>query len=335
MSELALPRRNGKVTPFAPRNFKFEQLDANAVIDKIARLEAAAKTNGEVLNDWPALEEATAAKVDGIIEFCRWWNEAVRANHRPETNADRNYLSTARAEELSGIRQPQVSRWRKRLGWVKDEDGFVECTKREAFELKIIAAARKKAELALTHAHRAQGTGENEWFTPVQYIEAARQVMGGIDLDPATHPAAQETIKADNFFTRLDDGLKQEWYGRVWLNPPYSQPEIGEFSKKMVDEVRAGRVSEGIMLTHNYTDTAWFHLLQSQASMICFTRGRIKFVDVSGDDCAPTQGQAFSYFGDNIEGFAEEFADHGFLQPTMFGLKHAAVDWKRFASTWS
>jgi hypothetical protein len=47
--------------------------------------------------------------------------------------------------------------------------------------------------------HRALGTGENEWYTPKQYIEAARKVLGEIDLDPATSEKAQETIGAKCF----------------------------------------------------------------------------------------------------------------------------------------
>src|SRR5262249_50646896 len=59
-----------------------------------------------------------------------------------------------------------------------------------------------------------QGTGENEWFTPTEYIEAARKVLGEIDLDPATHELAQQTIRAARFFTKADNGLEHEWHGR-------------------------------------------------------------------------------------------------------------------------
>jgi phage N-6-adenine-methyltransferase len=163
------------------------------------------------------------------------------------------------------------------------------------------------------HNHRAQGTGENEWYTPAMYLDAARDVMGGIDLDPASSVTAQERVKADKFFTAADNGLVQEWHGRVWLNPPYSQPLIEDFIRKLLEEVDAGRVSSAITLTHNYTDTTWFHLLAGRAAAISFTKGRIKFTDSAGGTCAPTQGQAFCYFGDDVERFADAFGSFGFV----------------------
>lgn len=90
-----------------------------------------------------------------------------------------------------------------------------------------------------------QGTGENEWFTPLEYIKLARGVLGDIDLDPASSDEAQRIIQAAQYFTKADDGLKQEWRGRVWLNPPYAQPFIAEFASKMVAERCAGRVEAG------------------------------------------------------------------------------------------
>jgi ParB family chromosome partitioning protein len=165
------------------------------------------------------------------------------------------------------------------------------------------------------HNHRAQGTGDNEWFTPAEYIEAARAFMGGIDLDPASHPLAQKTVRARKFFTKEQDGLKQKWAGRVWLNPPYAQPEIEYFCDKMVAEVKSGNVEEAVMLTHNYTDTAWFHKLESEACSICFTRGRIRFVNlIRGEVSTPTQGQAFFYFGMRRKEFTAAFKQFGFVR---------------------
>ena len=132
-------------------------------------------------------------------------------------------------------------------------------------------------------AHRTGYTGNYEWYTPAEYVERARRVLGGIDLDPASSAAAQETVKAESYFRQDDDGLKREWHGRVWLNPPYNQPAIEQFIDKLIGERAAGRTSQAILLTHNSTDTGWFHKAASASSAICFPRGRIAFVDTAGE----------------------------------------------------
>jgi phage N-6-adenine-methyltransferase len=158
-----------------------------------------------------------------------------------------------------------------------------------------------------------EGTGENEWFTPAEYIELARSVLGDIDLDPASHQQAQQTIRATQYFTKAEDGLTKQWYGRLWLNPPYAQPLIAHFVSKMVTERSAGHVTAAIMLTHNYTDTAWFHEAAAIADAICFMRGRVKFHELDGEIAAPTQGQAFFYFGSEAKNFAKQFRSIGFV----------------------
>jgi hypothetical protein len=65
-------------------------------------------------------------------------------------------------------------------------------------------------------AREPNGRGE-EWGTPQEYIDAARAVMGDIDLDPATHHEAQQRVRAETAYTRAEDGLAQPWHGRVWL----------------------------------------------------------------------------------------------------------------------
>jgi phage N-6-adenine-methyltransferase len=165
------------------------------------------------------------------------------------------------------------------------------------------------------------GTGQNEWFTPAKYIALARQVLGEIDLDPATHETAQATIQAKQFFTKADNGLAQKWHGRVWLNPPYTF--VADFVSKMVAERQAGRVSAAIMLTHNYTDTTWFHEAQAAANAICFTRGRVDFYKLDGDIAKPTQGQAFFYFGNDFLTFEARFKEIGFVVPAAAQRRRA------------
>lgn len=163
------------------------------------------------------------------------------------------------------------------------------------------------------HNHRAQGTGENEWYTPQEHIDAAYKVLGSVDLDPASSEIANQRVRAGRIFTIADDGLTKEWGGKVWMNPPYAQPHIANFIEKLASEYEAGRVTEAIALTHNYTDTQWFHRAALSCAAICFTRGRIGFLSPEGKRAAPTQGQAFFYYGSKVDQFIEAFCRIGFV----------------------
>lgn len=214
-----------------------------------------------------------------------------------EAGIDKNLAD--RARKYAAIPEEEfnatLTEWR---GRVEQEN--------ERVTVNLLAAGEK-------HVRGTFGTGENEWYTPEEYLEAARDVLGSIDLDPASSNTAQAKVRAGTYFTKEIDGLAREWHGRVWLNPPYAQPYIAEFVSKMVAERRSGRVTAAIMLTHNYTDTTWFHEAAGIADAICFTRGRIRFYDNNGTLAAPTQGQAFFYFGDDVEAFAARFAEIGFI----------------------
>jgi len=176
-------------------------------------------------------------------------------------------------------------------------------------------------------AYRTSFTGDNEWYTPAKYVELARQVLGHFDVDAASNPLAQETVKASVFYTAETNGLDKEWRGRVWMNPPYSRALIGRFIDKLVTEYEASRTSEAIVLTHNSTDTAWLDTLFGAASAICFTRGRVKFVSPKGAFAAPAMGQAFSYFGPNPERFAGVFSEIGnVVQVVATAIPAAAND---------
>lgn len=151
--------------------------------------------------------------------------------------------------------------------------------------------------------------GFTEWYTPEEYVELARKVLGEIDLDPASCEIAQRTVKARKYYTKEDDGLKKPWHGRVWLNPPYSNPDMGRFVDKLLAERNAKRVKAAILLSHNFTDTGWFQKAAMLCQAICFTRGRIGFLDADGQEQGRGNGQAFMYFGPNTGEFFDVFSE--------------------------
>lgn len=161
--------------------------------------------------------------------------------------------------------------------------------------------------------HVSQNTGQVEWYTPPEFIEAARKVLGGIDLDPATSKLAQKTVGAGEFYTVDDDGLAQDWAGSVWMNPPYAAGLIDRFIEKLCRHFIAGDVPMAIVLVNNSTDTAWFQSTARCASAVCFPSGRIKFIDEEGKASgAPLQGQAILYLGSEPHSFVRLFEAFGF-----------------------
>ena len=122
-------------------------------------------------------------------------------------------------------------------------------------------------------AHVGHNSGVSEWYTPVEILNGARLVMGEIDLDPASNSEAQAVIHAKIFYTAEDDGLTKEWRGRVWMNPPYSQPLIGQLVGKLV----SSPVDQAMVLVNNATETEWGQSLLRWSDAVCFPKGRIKF----------------------------------------------------------
>ena len=215
-------------------------------------------------------------------------------------------VSPAETLDELGVSKKQSSRWQQ-------EAEIPE----EKFEQYIDDRNKNEAEITQSgllklgsKCHVANNSGENEWYTPTKYIEAARLAMGGIDLDPASCEKAQENVKAGSFYTAEDNGLEKRWFGKIWLNPPYSKDLIGAFAEKVATE----NYDQACVLVNNATDSRWFHRIAEMASAICFVKGRIKYLDASGTPAnTPLQGQAIIYLGDRSNEFKTAFEDIGFV----------------------
>ena len=174
-----------------------------------------------------------------------------------------------------------------------------------------------------------------EYYTPHEWTDAAREVMGGIDLDPASCEFANQWIDASRIFTKDNDGLQQEWHGRVWMNHPFHRGETAckakckkltcqrrghhitedipgnaEWINKLVSEYKAGRVTEAVVICYCSSSETWFGPLLKQPQ--CFPDGRIHYIGEDGKKVqGNTKGSVITYFGPNVARFAEVFGKLG------------------------
>jgi ParB family transcriptional regulator, chromosome partitioning protein len=188
-----------------------------------------------------------------------------------------------------------------------------ELTEDDQHEIANLPKAEQRQEINKRKAHVSHNSGQNEWYTPSAFIESARAVLGVINTDPASSEIANNTVQAETFFTKDDDGLEKTWSGNVWMNPPYEGKLIKQFAVKLSEEFTYGEVDNAIVLVNNATETEWFQQLAENASAICFPSRRIRFIGPEGEKGSPLQGQAIIFLGDDIEKFKQEFCNYGFI----------------------
>lgn len=149
-----------------------------------------------------------------------------------------------------------------------------------------------------------------EWYTPPEFVDMARQVLGKIDLDPASNPTAQKWIKAKTYYTKDNDGLAQQWRGCVWCNPPYGQ-WTKKFLSKGLEEYQSGNLEQAIFLV-NRTGAAWYQDLIENFDAVCQVRKRISFYTPEGKpEGSPRYYNDFLYLGSKSDLFIKVFAEIG------------------------
>lgn len=153
----------------------------------------------------------------------------------------------------------------------------------------------------------------DEWYTAPRYIELAREVLGHIDLDPASSPIANRVVQADKFYTIDDNGLELPWYGKVWLNPPYGRSNnvsiLRIFIEKLVTRYEAGDIEEAIVCTTADIDELWWRLLVPY--LVCFPDHHVYYNRLGGTRDKHMLGTAFTYLGKNEQRFIDVFGEIG------------------------
>ena len=118
------------------------------------------------------------------------------------------------------------------------------------------------------------------WATPQKFFDKYNEEYR-FTLDPC---ATSDNAKCPIYFTEADDGLKQQWTGSVWMNPPYGR-EIIKWMKKAYESSLQGATV--VCLVPSRTDTKWWHDYAMKGE-IEFIKGRLKFGDAKNSAPFPS-----------------------------------------------
>lgn len=192
---------------------------------------------------------------------------------------------------------------------------------------------KMKGPSSALHSHESP-----DWYTPATIVDAARTVMGSIDLDPCTDFEAQKTVKATRYYLPPEDGLLHPWEGNVFINPPGGQVNV--FWKKLMDScvdqfLWVGYSLEQLQTLQNVSDV----IPQSKQFSMCIPKHRIAFVENAakreirrkkflqkndffgfnsgkkfGDAVSPTHANYLTYGGPNKQKFVDVFLKFGWCR---------------------
>lgn len=112
----------------------------------------------------------------------------------------------------------------------------------------------------------------DEVFTPPEIFTALKLEF---DLDVCAPEGGLSWIPAKKSFSIKDDGLSQNWYGRVWMNPPYSAPKL--WVDKWVNH------GNGLMIAP-FSKSHWFMQLWNSSAVMINNPVNFKFKKSDGSN---------------------------------------------------
>jgi phage N-6-adenine-methyltransferase len=148
----------------------------------------------------------------------------------------------------------------------------------------------------------------DEWYTPPWVLQLARDILGGIDLDPASSEQANRAVQAHCYYTAADDGYMRPWTGRVWLNPPFS--DTARWARRLAAAYQDGDVAAGLLLVNSAPGYTWYEELVDRWPAAQF-RKRLAFVRGDGAPAGlAKKSQTLFYFGPDAARFFRLMESH-------------------------
>lgn len=172
--------------------------------------------------------------------------------------------SIARVAEAAGITVPSIHRLEQ------GENVHVRTLSAVLRTLAPKARRRKPQTTALGH----KGSRDMR-FTPETLLATLYGIFGSFDLDPCAHPDSPVVAGTRFFGGPEDDGLKRDWHGSAYVNPPFTHAQ--PFARKCFQEWSAGRCHLVVALLPARTHTSTFHDVIAGVADVFFLRGRFRF----------------------------------------------------------
>lgn len=114
---------------------------------------------------------------------------------------------------------------------------------------------------------------DTTWATPHYFFDMVNKDFG-CTVDVCAEPS---TAKVKKFYTKDEDGLKQDWSKEIfWMNPPYGRGQnVYQWVEKAYLSTRDS--GTGVLLLPLSGDTKWFHDFVMLSHEIRFVKDRIWF----------------------------------------------------------
>ena len=159
---------------------------------------------------------------------------------------------------------------------------------------------------ALQALTQTTGNRTDKWNTPTDFVGDVLKFFGTVDLDPCCNDVNNPNVPALNYFTEETNGLAHDWYGKVFMNHPYSDSKTWVPYAALQYEL--GNTEEMVLLIKLDVSTKWWKSV-AKYPWIAINK-RMRFGEGTG--AAPFQS-AIVYLCEDLDRFNEVFGKYGFL----------------------